>query len=353
MSIRKKLMLSNIAIVTIPILSILFIDMLLGIIMLVILDVNQTTFAQVRMGSIIVVFIITSIIVTSIFSKHIVRPILHLNEQAKVIAKGNLNNSLVIDDRNDEIGELTESFENMRKSLKSSREVEQTAIRNRQVLMAGISHDLKTPLTSIKGYVNGIRDGVANTPEKQAQYTSVILQSVKRMETMIDDLFIYSKLEMKDINFNLREINLSDFLNDVIDVYRPRLSDKDALIFSKIDSGITVKGDPEQLYRAFSNVLDNSIKYSKDKVNIELRTSRIDQKVIISVSDNGIGIRENEMNKLFDSFYRAEHSRNSKTGGSGLGLAIVKEIIEKHGGTVELESDFGVGTTVIITMEVV
>lgn len=321
MSIRKKLMLSNIAIVTILILSILLIDMLLGIIMLVILDVNQTTFAQVRMGSIIVVFIITSIIVTSIFSKHIVRPILHLNEQAKVIAKGDLNNILVKDNRNDEIGELTESFENMRKSLKSAREVEQTAIRNRQVLMDGISHDLKPPLTSIKGYVNGIRDGVANTPEKQAQYTSVILKSVKRMETMIDDLFIYSKLEMK-------EINLSDFLNDVIDAYRPRLSDKDALIFSEMDSGITVKGDPEQLYRVFSNVLDNSIKYSKDKVNIELRTSRIGQKVKISVSDNGIGIKEIEMNKLFDSFYRAEHSRNSKTGGSGLGLAIVKEIIE-------------------------
>lgn len=353
MSIRRKLMLSNIAIVTIPILSILFIDMLLGLIMLVLLDFDQTTFAQVRMGSIIVVFIITSIIVTSIFSKHIVRPILYLNEQAKVIAKGNLNNSLVIDSSKDEIGELTESFENMRKSLKSSREVEQSALKNRQLLMAGISHDLKTPLTSIKGYVNGIRDGVANTPEKQAQYTSVILQSVKRMETMIDDLFIYSKLEMKEINFNLREINLSDFLSDVMDVYRPRLSDKDTLIFSETDSGVNVMGDPEQLYRAFSNVLDNSIKYSKDNVNIELRTSRIGQKVKISVSDRGIGIRENEMHKLFDSFYRAEHSRNSKTGGSGLGLAIVKEIIEKHSGTVELESDLGEGTTVTITMEVV
>lgn len=353
MSIRRKLMLSNIAIVTIPILSILFIDMLLGLIMLVLLDFDQTTFAQVRMGSIIVVFIITSIIVTSIFSKHIVRPILYLNEQAKVIAKGNLNNSLVIDSSKDEIGELTESFENMRKSLKSSREVEQSALKNRQLLMAGISHDLKTPLTSIKGYVNGIRDGVANTPEKQAQYTSVILQSVKRMETMIDDLFIYSKLEMKEINFNLREINLSDFLSDVMDVYRPRLSDKDTLIFSETDSGVNVMGDPEQLYRAFSNVLDNSIKYSKDNVNIELRTSRIGQNVKISVSDRGIGIRENEMHKLFDSFYRAEHSRNSKTGGSGLGLAIVKEIIEKHSGTVELESDLGEGTTVTITMEVV
>ena len=353
MSIRRKLMLSNIAIVTIPILSILFIDMLLGLIMLVLLDFDQTTFAQVRIGSIIVVFIITSIIVTSIFSKHIVRPILYLNEQAKVIAKGNLNNSLVIDSSKDEIGELTESFENMRKSLKSSREVEQSALKNRQLLMAGISHDLKTPLTSIKGYVNGIRDGVANTPEKQAQYTSVILQSVKRMETMIDDLFIYSKLEMKEINFNLREINLSDFLSDVMDVYRPRLSDKDTLIFSETDSGVNVMGDPEQLYRAFSNVLDNSIKYSKDNVNIELRTSRIGQNVKISVSDRGIGIRENEMHKLFDSFYRAEHSRNSKTGGSGLGLAIVKEIIEKHSGTVELESDLGEGTTVTITMEVV
>src|SRR5699024_4274772 len=193
MSIKTKLILSNIVLVLIPVLSIFVVDIILAFFILIIFNKDAESFAAYRLITFIIVAIIVNLTLSLMLSRNIIQPVLKLNEHIRLIKKGNLNQEIVID-RHDEIGELAESFESMRVTLKKAREKEQAYFKNRQELMAGMSHDLKTPITSIKGYVKGIEDGVADTPEKLERYTSVIQYSVSRLEHMIDDLFMYSKL---------------------------------------------------------------------------------------------------------------------------------------------------------------
>lgn len=350
MSIKTKLILSNIALVLIPVLSIFVVDIILVFFMFIIFNNDAETFAAYRLVAFIIVVIIVNLALSMILSKNIIQPVLKLNEHIRLIKEGDLDQEILID-RNDEIGELAESFESMRVSLKNAREKEQAYFRNRQELMAGMSHDLKTPLTSIKGYVKGIEDGVADTPEKLERYTSVIQQSVFRLEHMIDDLFMYSKLDLEEADFTFTKVDLELFIKDIVNEYTPDLSESQHLYFKAEENGHTVSADREQLYRALSNVIDNAVKYSdakNTKINISLTGEGDDS--VIKISDNGTGIDDKDINNIFDSFYRGDLSRNSKTGGSGLGLSIVKRIIDKHDGEVNVISKKGEGTTVIFKL---
>lgn len=352
MSIKMKLILSNIALVVIPVLSIFVVDIILAFFIFFIFNNNADTFAVYRLATFIIVVIIVNLLLSLMLSRNIIKPVLKLNEHIKQIKEGNLEQKILID-RKDEIGELAESFESMRVSLKKAREKEQTYFINRQELMAGMSHDLKTPLTSIKGYVKGIEDGVADTPEKLERYTSVIQHSVSRLEHMIDDLFMYSKLDLEEIDFKFTKVNLERFLQDIVSEYTLDLTDSQQLYFTTEESNNhIVSADREQLYRALANVIDNAIKYSNPE-NTEINISLLEEDgfSIIEIHDNGIGIDEKDIDHIFDSFYRADQSRNSSTGGSGLGLSIVKRIIEKHCGEVSVDSKKNEGTIVIFNLK--
>lgn len=350
MSIRTKLTLSSIAMVIIPVLSILVIDALLGFVMFVILDSDSGTFAMARFIGIILAVIVVNLTISYMLSKHLIRPVLELNEHTRLISEGNLDVEMTIN-RNDEIGELAESFDNMRQSLKEAQDKEQTYFKNHRELMASMSHDLKTPLTSIKGYVNGIEDRVADTPEKMSHYTAVIQQSAARLERMIDDLFMYSKLDLEEIDFNFTEVALISFIEDIINEYQHELETGQKISFNTDGNRHLVRADRQQLYRAVVNVLDNSIKYSGADLYIKIRLTSLNDKSLISVQDNGSGIGKEDLNYVFDSFYRTDQSRNSSTGGSGLGLSIVKRIIEQHNGEVLIDSKENTGTRVILKLE--
>lgn len=348
MSITKKMVLSNIILLIVPVIALFFIDIVLGYLIIVSLNGSTGAFITLRFISIILVFLLVNVTISWLVSRHIIRPIQMLNEHARKIGEGDLDTPVTVN-RNDEIGSLSDSFETMRKNLKTLREKEDAYNRNRQILMAGLSHDLKTPLTSMKGYVNGIADGVADTEEKRHRYAETINQSIERMESMIDELFLYSKLDLEEVEFHFSPVQLASYFSDIISEYQ--LDHPEIMIELQGSQHLAVSADREQFYRAVSNIIGNSIKYrGQEPLLIKINIFSKDGSVYIDIKDNGAGIDEHDLPHVFETFYRTDQSRNSTTGGSGLGLAIVKRIIEKHDGEINISSLLNKETVVSIKL---
>ena len=293
---------------------------------------------------VVIAFFLTRWIGKSVFS-----PINDLGVGMKQIAEGNLEYKLETKVGDDEIDELYKNYEEMRLRLKegSTESVENEA-KNRELLV-NISHDLKTPITSIKGYVEGIMDGVADTPEKMDKYIKTIYNKANDMDRLINELTIYSKLDTNRIPYTFLRLNVSEYFEDCIEEVGLDLESKDfKLNYSNLVSEDTrIIADPEQLRRVINNIISNSVKYrdkEKDQAVIDIRILDEADSVRIEIEDNGRGIPAKDVPNIFDRFYRSDASRNSSKGGSGIGLSIVKKIIEDHGGYIWATSKEGEGT---------
>ena len=310
-------------------------------------------FIAVEIGILIAILIITNGMLTFFMSKSIVKPLEKLKNGAVLIKNGNLDFKLSSSE-NDEIGELSRVFEEMRFRLKESLELQLQYENNRKELISNISHDLKTPVTAIKAYIEGIRDGVADTPEKMERYVNTIYKKAVDMDRLIDELFLFSKLDLKKIPFNFEKVELSDYLNDCIEELRFDLEKKNINItfVNELKETSYVIADREKLKRVIMNIVENSVKYINTSVGkIDIIINENHEYVYVSFKDNGMGIPKKSLQYIFDRFYRADSSRNSNTGGSGLGLAISKKIIEEHGGKIWAESDENSGTDIIFTLK--
>ncbi|MGG4166423.1 HAMP domain-containing sensor histidine kinase [Rossellomorea vietnamensis] len=358
MSIKKRLILSNIGMIFIPILSLIIVELAAGYLFFYVLGKepegeDMHIFQTFRFGAMIVILFVTNGILTYFISRSILEPIKSLSMAAKKISEGNLNYSCASEQK-DELGELSNTFEEMRLKLKEASAVQHQYDRNRQELIASISHDLKTPLTSIKGYVSGIQDGVAGTPEKLNRYISKIEKNAHDMDALIDELFLYSKLDLEQIPFAFEKIKLDDYFHDFIEELSLTLEHeqgKAVLIHDPLKS-YAVKADREKLSRVVMNITQNSLKYmDKSMKEIQVILSERNNEIQVEIKDNGSGIPKKDLSNIFDSFYRTDESRNSATGGTGLGLSIAKKIIENHGGKIRAESEPGVGTSIYFTLK--
>lgn len=278
----------------------------------------------------------------------IVKPLAKLKVAAENIKEGNLNFSVVAD-TDDEIGELCTAFEQMRIKLKEQIEISMQYEAENKELISNISHDLKTPMTAIKGYIEGIQDGVADTPEKMDKYMRTIYNKATDMERLIEELFLYSKLDSNFMNYSFAKVNLNDYFEDCVEEIQLDLESRDIeLIYNNYaDEDTVIIADPEQLKRVINNIIGNSVKYiGKKKGVIQIRIKDEPEFVQIELEDNGKGIAKNELPYIFDRCYRTDASRNSSQGGSGLGLSIAKKIIEEHGGKIWASSVEGESTTI-------
>jgi histidine kinase len=310
------------------------------------------TFFPILFGLCLLILIATNGLLAYFVSKSIIKPINQLKKAAYFIKKGNLDHSIKAT-RNDEIGQLTQAFEEMRIQLKESHEIQKQYEDNRKELIAHISHDLKTPITSIKGYIEGIRDGVADTPEKKTRYIQTIYTKAVDMDHLIDELFLFSKLDLGKVPFEFEKIDIKDYLIDYFEELSFDLRKQNVeLNIQFIPTGCyDVLVDREKFKRVLANIINNSLKYmEKDKRELIISMHSTNENVEISITDNGPGIPEESIPFIFNQFYRAERSRNKLTGGSGLGLSIAKMIIEEHNGVIKLESILKVGTTITITL---
>jgi signal transduction histidine kinase len=303
--------------------------------------------------AVILIIIFTNGILTYIVSRSIIKPLKSLKKAVEQIKEGNLNFAMEPYAK-DEIGELAEAFEGMRLQLKSSVEQQLQYENNRKELISSISHDLKTPITAIKGYVEGIMDGVADSPEKIDRYIRTIYIKANDLDRLIDQLFLFSKLDVKKLPFNFEEIDINGYLADCTEEMRfdTERSGVSLHYHTEIREPVIVMADRENLKRVITNVVENAVKYmgqENGKIDVYLTVNQT--MAIIKIEDNGKGIPQEKLPFIFDIFYRADVSRNSSTGGSGLGLAISKRIIEEHGGQIWVESTAGKGTSILFTLK--
>lgn len=300
----------------------------------------------------IFILFLTACIFTTWIYRSVVQPIRELRQATEKIKSGNLDFQVVASS-NDEMGQLCTDFEKMRQRLKESAEEKIRFDNENRELISNISHDLKTPITSIKGYVEGIMDGVADTPEKMERYLKTVYNKTNDMQRLIDELTFYSKIDTNRIPYNFRKINVSDYFGDCAEEVGLDLGAKNVVFqyANYVDEKVMVIADPEQIRRVVNNIIGNSCKYfDKEKCFINMRIKDVGDFIQVEIEDNGKGIAAKDIPYIFDRFYRTDSSRNSAKGGSGIGLSIVRKIMEDHGGKVWASSKEGTGTVVYFVL---
>lgn len=220
----------------------------------------------------------------------------------------------------------------------------------RKDFVANVSHELKTPITSIKGFTETLMDGAAEDPKARGQFLHIIYQESKRIQTLIEDLLILSKLEKDESELTLKHIHMDQLIGDLLPIATPSAEEKDIQIDLDIEKSIEMTADEEKIRQIVLNLMMNAINYTPAGGSITLQVQSSDDNVILRVRDSGIGIAKKDLPRIFERFYRVDKARSRETGGTGLGLAIVKHIIELHKGKIEVDSEVNEGTTFTITL---
>ena len=312
-------------------------------------------------ATLLVILALTNGVLTFFVSRSFIKPLYALKEAAQRIKEGDLDQELTVQElavrRKDEFGQLAAAFEEMRLRLKRSIGLQLQYEENRKELLSNISHDLKTPIAAIKGCVEGLLDGIADTPEKRDNYLRMIYKKATDMDRQIDELFLFSKLDLNRLPFHFERMELASYLRDCAEELNLQLQSARVTVTFHSDAeggrDVFVKADREKLHRVMQNIADNSIKHmDREPKRIDISLSANGAEAIVSIRDNGSGIAPDALPHIFERFYRADPSRSGATGGSGLGLAIVKQIIEGHGGRVWAESAVGEGTTISFALPI-
>ena len=299
-----------------------------------------------------VILVFTSLSIGLWIYRSIATPLVKLKKATQNIKEGNLDFVLEVEG-DDEFSELCRDFEEMRKRLKESAEEKVLLDKENKELISNISHDLKTPITAIKGYVEGILDGVADSPDKMDRYLKTVYNKANDMERLIGELTLYSKIDTNEIPYNFIKINVKAYFDDCAEEIRTELESRNFVLtyLNYVPDDVCLIADPEQLYRVINNIISNSIKYNnkaRGVINIRVREEK--EYIHLEIEDNGQGVSPEEAGRIFERFYRTDASRNSRTGGSGIGLSIVKKIVEAHGGTIWAVSNKNVGLTMHILL---
>ena len=296
----------------------------------------------------ITILVFAGIVLTYWVYRSILSPLNKLQEATKKIRDGNLEFTLDVD-ADDEIGQLCQDFEEMRIRLKENAEDKIQYDKDNKELISNISHDLKTPITAIKGYVEGILDGVASSPEKLDKYIRTIYNKSNDMDRLIDELTFYSKIDTNKIPYTFSKINVAQYFRDCVEEVGLDMEARGIELgyFNYVDEDVVIIADAEQMKRVINNIISNSVKYlDKKKGIINIRIKDVGDFIQVEIEDNGKGIAAKDLPNIFDRFYRTDSSRNSAQGGSGIGLSIVRKIVEDHGGRIWATSKEGIGTEI-------
>lgn len=292
----------------------------------------------------IILVVALNIYFTRRILKVIIRPLEELHSGVERIQKGNYQVPIVYHG-DKEFEELTQGFNQMQTSLLESNKRNRQYEQNRTQMVADISHDLRTPLTSIKGYAKGILDGIANTDEKRRQYLSVIYQKSELMERLLEKLFVFSQLETDKMPLELTKIDLTQFLKQYMSEKSLELEEEGVQFQCQLEDNLMVEVDPVQFRRILDNLVDNARKYAGvQPLILQVTAATQGETVIWTFADNGLGVTVDKLSSLFEEFYRVDESRQ-KIEGHGLGLSIVQNIIHRLGGSVVVDNRPGLRFT--------
>jgi signal transduction histidine kinase len=292
------------------------------------------------------------LLLTWLVSRSMLKSLRQLGTGVRNISEGNLDFEMQSKGK-DEVADIVRAFEQMRRRLKSSIDGQLQMEENRRELVANISHDLKTPVTSIKGYVEGLIDGVADTQDKKERYLKTILDKTLVLDRMIEDLFLFSKLDLGRMPFHYETVDARRYWLDLAEETRLDLSERgfEVTCGVSVPEGLSMRLDRHLIRRVQHNLAENAAKYAdKPRKTVKLSVQPVVNRLVVTMEDNGSGIPPEELERVFDRFYRADAARTSETGGTGLGLQIARQIVGEHGGDIRLESEVGHFTRVIWTL---
>lgn len=248
-----------------------------------------------------------------------------------------------------ELGPLEEDLKAIQTQLQTREEIARESEQRKQDLIAFLAHDLKTPLTSVVGYLTLLRDKPDMDAAQRTKYTGIALDKAERLEELLGEFFDITRMDLKSMEKDMVPIQLTVLLEQLADEFYPLFVEKDLTCAADLEPQLSVRGDPDKLARVFDNVLRNAVSYSTPGGRVDIRAAGRGGTLEVTISNEGLEIPEGELARIFQKFYRLDAARSSRTGGAGLGLAIAKEIVELHGGSIRAEST-GKVTSFVITL---
>ena len=279
------------------------------------------------------------------------RYISRISSAMREIAEGDLNITLDVEG-DDEFADMAENLNNMVEELRQLMDRERESERTKNELITNVAHDLRTPLTSIIGYLELLSGPVKLNEEMQKKYLDITYKKSKRLQKLIEDLFGFTKLNYGKISMKVSKVDIVKLLSQMLEEFYPNVMEKN--LAYELQSNVTAKvitADGNLLARLFDNLINNAIKYGSEGKKIIVKVDATDTVVTVSVTNFGYVIPKEELPLLFEKFYRVEQSRSVNTGGTGLGLAIAKNIVDMHGGTIGVTSDLN-GTVFTVKLKV-
>lgn len=273
-----------------------------------------------------------------LFIKRIVKDMTYISDRIIDIADGKSDEKIIIE-RQDEIGEIAGRINEMTEQINQLITSERDALQSNKDLIACVAHDLRTPITSVKGYLDLALDTKHYDLEQRQKYVRIAQTKANRLEYLIHDLFNYTKLTSGEITLHRSKIDLVQLVEQMVEEFYPLFQEEELECTTKYNiSYLEMNMDGELIARAVQNLLSNAIKYGKDGKHVYVELECLEQEVQIRITNYGLVIPEESIKHLFDKFYRVERSRNVKTGGTGLGLNIAQEIVHLHGGRIQVTS---------------
>ena len=238
-----------------------------------------------------------------------------------------------------ELAPIQEDLNAIQRQLRAREEAARESEQRRGDLVAFLAHDLKTPLTSVMGYLTLLKDDPGLTPEQRAKYTGIALDKARRLEELLGEFFDITRMDLDSTPEQRQPIQLSMLLEQLSDEFYPLFAEKELQCSVEIQHHLVVPGDPDKLARVFDNVLRNAVSYSAPGGRVDIHARSVGRQAEITIRNEGLEIPEGELANIFQKFYRLDAARSSRTGGAGLGLAIAREIVESHGGAIRAESN--------------
>ncbi|MCX7748040.1 MAG: HAMP domain-containing histidine kinase [Clostridia bacterium] len=285
--------------------------------------------------------VILSTIVVYFNSSRISKPIRQIEYAAKKLAQGENTEDIIIYTK-DEIASLAKTFNYMKKQISDTEKM-------RKEFIASVSHDLRTPLTSIKGFVQGMMDGIVK-PQDTGKVLNIIKEETLRLIKLTGEILELAKIQSGSIKLHKERIGVLEIINDVSESLNMLVQEKGLQLSVECSDKIAVNVDKDRFKQILVNILSNAIKYNKENGKVYMAVTDKDGFITFSIKDTGIGIPSEELPFIFERFYRVDKSRQSSKGGAGLGLNIVKSLVELHGGRIQAKSSLGLGTEFLFTI---